>query len=57
MSSFVLAGFDGDDAEVAELEEQEALAIQKRLAAELDDNDFTLDVFTKVSCFYSVIGV
>ncbi|XP_034255568.1 something about silencing protein 10 [Thrips palmi] len=40
-------GFDGEDAEVAELEEQEAREIQKRLAAELDDNDFSLDVFTK----------
>lgn len=40
-------GFDGDDAEDAELEEQEAREIQKRLAAELDDNDFTLDVFAK----------
>lgn len=40
-------GFDGEDANVAELEEQEAREIQKRLAAELDDNDFTLDVFTK----------
>lgn len=40
-------GFDGEDAAAAELEEQEAREIQKRLAAELDDNDFTLDVFTK----------
>ncbi|XP_063224072.1 something about silencing protein 10 [Bacillus rossius redtenbacheri] len=40
-------GFDGKDAVAAEYEEQEARAIQKRLAEQLDDEDFSLDVFVK----------
>ncbi|KAJ8871899.1 hypothetical protein PR048_028239 [Dryococelus australis] len=42
-------GFDGKDAVAAEFEEQEARAIQKRLAEQLDDEDFSLDIFTKIS--------
>ena len=34
------------DAEVAELEEQEALAIQQRMAQQLEDADFGLDFIT-----------
>ena len=41
-------GFDGEDAEAADMEEQEALEIQKRLTAELEGADFSLDMFTKV---------
>jgi U3 small nucleolar RNA-associated protein 3 len=33
-------GFEGSDAEMAELEEAEAKEIQKRLTAELDEEDF-----------------
>jgi len=33
-------GFEGSDGEQAALEEAEAMEIQKRLTAELDDNDF-----------------
>ena len=33
-------GMEGEDAERAELEEEEAKAIQKRLTAELDESDF-----------------
>ncbi|XP_041357849.1 something about silencing protein 10-like [Gigantopelta aegis] len=39
-----LAGSE-DEEGVAALEEKEALAIQKRMADELDDQDFALDVF------------
>nr|CAD7425740.1 unnamed protein product [Timema monikensis] len=41
-------GFDGKDAVAAEYEEQEARAIQQRLAEQLDEGDFSLDIFTKV---------
>lgn len=41
-------GFQGKDASLAELEEEEAKTLQKQLMEELDDNDFTLDIFTKV---------
>lgn len=34
------------DAEVAELEEKEALAIQQRMAQQLEDADFGLDFIT-----------
>lgn len=34
------------DAEVAELEEQEALAIQQRMAQQLEEADFGLDFIT-----------
>ncbi|XP_067006601.2 something about silencing protein 10 [Anabrus simplex] len=40
-------GFQGKDAEEAELEEQEARAIQERLAQQLDEQDFSLDIFAK----------
>nr|CAD7398402.1 unnamed protein product [Timema cristinae] len=40
-------GFDGKDAVAAEYEEQEARAIQQRLAEQLDEGDFSLDIFTK----------
>ena len=41
------------DAEVAELEEQEALAIQQRMAQQLEEADFGLDFIThlKVDIF------
>ncbi|KAK2724179.1 hypothetical protein QYM36_000888 [Artemia franciscana] len=38
-------GMDGSDAEAAELEEQEAREIQKRMAETLDDADFGLEFF------------
>lgn len=41
-------GFEGRDATLAELEEEEAKNLQKQLIEELDDNDFTLDIFAKV---------
>lgn len=41
-------GFQGKDATLAELEEEEAKNLQKQLIEELDDNDFNLDIFTKV---------
>lgn len=40
-------GFQGKDAVSAELEEEEARNIQKRLAEQMDDADFTLDIFNK----------
>ncbi|CAH0561188.1 unnamed protein product [Brassicogethes aeneus] len=42
-------GFDGKDAHLAELEEEEAKNLQKQLAEQLDDDDFSLDIFTKKS--------
>ncbi|XP_074654216.1 something about silencing protein 10-like [Tubulanus polymorphus] len=36
---------DEEEAGVAELEEQEALAIQKRMVEQLDDQDFGFDIF------------
>lgn len=42
-------GFQGNDASLAELEEEEAKNLQKQLIEELDDNDFSLDIFAKVS--------
>lgn len=41
-------GFQGKDASLAELEEEEAKNLQKQLIEELDDNDFTLEIFSKV---------
>lgn len=41
-------GFQGRDASLAELEEEEAKNIQKQLIEELDDNDFTMDIFAEV---------
>lgn len=38
-------GFQGKDATLAELEEEEAKNLQKQLIGELDDNDFSLDIF------------
>nr|XP_975194.2 PREDICTED: something about silencing protein 10 [Tribolium castaneum] len=40
-------GFQGKDAHLAELEEEEARNLQKQLAEQLDDDDFCLDVPTK----------
>ncbi|XP_019869298.1 something about silencing protein 10 [Aethina tumida] len=40
-------GFDGKDAQMAELEEEEARNLQKQLAEQLDDDDFALDLFVK----------
>ncbi|PSN36885.1 hypothetical protein C0J52_11435 [Blattella germanica] len=40
-------GYDEKDAEAAEQEEEEAKAIQKRLVEQLDDADFSLDMFSK----------
>lgn len=41
-------GFQGKDAHLAELEEEEARNLQKQLAEQLDDADFSLDLFGKV---------
>lgn len=40
-------GFQGKDAHLAELEEEEARNLQKQLAEQLDDDDFCLDIPTK----------
>ncbi|XP_076274642.1 UTP3 small subunit processome component Sas10 [Rhynchophorus ferrugineus] len=40
-------GFDGKDAQAAEIEEEEAKHIQSQLVQQLDDNDFSLDVIFK----------
>lgn len=40
-------GFEEKDAELAELEDQEARKLHKQLAEQLDDNDFNLDLFSK----------
>lgn len=45
-------GFQGKDAHLAELEEEEARNLQKQLAQQLDDDDFALDIFSKVSYLY-----
>lgn len=39
-------GLQEKETEAAELEEQEALEIQKRLAGQLDEADFSLDIFS-----------
>ena len=39
-----LSGSEDEEA-AAVLEEKEALALQKKMAAELDDQDFDLDIF------------
>lgn len=49
-------GFDGKDGVDAEYEENEALSIQKRLTQQLDDEDFSLEIFDKV-CHTSLIQV
>lgn len=41
-------GFQGKDGALAELEEEEARSLQKQLVQQLDDEDFTLGVLTKV---------
>ncbi|PNF29141.1 Something about silencing protein 10 [Cryptotermes secundus] len=41
-------GFDEKAVEAAECEEEEARAIQKRLAEQLDEGDFSLDMFAQV---------
>jgi hypothetical protein len=43
-----VTGFDEKDVEAAEREEEEARAIQKRLAEQLDEGDFSLDMFAEV---------
>ncbi|XP_069699370.1 something about silencing protein 10 [Periplaneta americana] len=40
-------GYDEKDVEAAEREEEEARAIQKRLTEQLDEGDFSLDLFSK----------
>ncbi|CAH1174267.1 unnamed protein product [Phaedon cochleariae] len=40
-------GFQGKDAQLAELEEEEAKNLQKQLAQQLDDDDFGLEFFAK----------
>ncbi|CAG9859184.1 unnamed protein product [Phyllotreta striolata] len=40
-------GFQGKDAHLADLEEEEARNLQKQLAEQLDDDDFALDIFSK----------
>jgi hypothetical protein len=47
-SILFVTGFDEKDAEAAEREEEEARAIQKRLAEQLDEGDFLLDMFATV---------
>jgi hypothetical protein len=49
-SILLLAGFDEKDVEAAEREEEEARAMQKRLVEQLDEGDFSLDMFAKVFC-------
>lgn len=44
-------GFQGKDAHLAELEEQEANNLQKQLAEHLDEDDFALDLFSQVCMF------
>jgi hypothetical protein len=44
----LVVGFDEKDVEAAEHEEKEARAIQKRLAEQLDEGDFSLDMFAEV---------
>ncbi|RZC40431.1 something about silencing protein 10, partial [Asbolus verrucosus] len=39
-------GFQGKDAHLAELEEEEARNLQQQLAQQLDDDDFSLDIST-----------
>lgn len=46
-------GFDGKDAQMAELEEEEARNLQKQLAEQLDDDDFALDLFVKVNILHT----
>lgn len=41
-------GFQGKTANLAELEETEAKNLQKQLIQELDDGDFSFDIFVKV---------
>lgn len=41
-------GYQGKDAALADLEEQEARNIQIQLAQQLDDNDFSLEDLGKV---------
>lgn len=41
-------GFQGKTATLAELEEEEAKNLQKQLVQELDEGDFSLEMFIKV---------
>lgn len=41
-------GYQEKDAAAADFEEEEARNIQKRLAEQLDDDDFSLEIFDKV---------
>lgn len=48
-------GFQGKDAALAELEEEEARTLQLQLAQQLDDDDFSLETFDKVCSSLSVL--
>lgn len=55
---FSLIDANEADAEVAELEEQEALAIQQRMTQQLEEADFGLDFITHLKvCKHSFIFV
>ena len=41
----MVLGKDEEDITNAEMEEEEALLIQKKMTAELDEEDFGLDIF------------
>lgn len=43
-------GYQGKDAALADLEEEEARNLQKQLMQQLDDDDFSLDLVNKVRC-------
>lgn len=47
-------GFQGKDAHLAELEEEEARNLQKQLAQQLDDDDFSLEIFTEVKLIFNL---
>lgn len=42
-------GYQGKDAALADIEEKEARNLQMQLIQQLDDEDFCLDIFSKVS--------
>lgn len=48
-------GFQGQDAHLAELEEEEAKNLQQQLAQQLDDDDFSLDTLTNVKQSVSLL--
>lgn len=47
-------GFQGNDATLAEIEEEEARNLQKQLVQQLDDDDFNLDIFTSVRIILNI---